>query len=370
MKIAINATCFSDRSSGATQRFKGIYRELFPRLNDAEFVVFEPPDCNIRSWFDARDNVTYKKALVSSQQPRAYRWLQGLRWPAILKREGCDIWDNFNMPLFRSPVGRTILLIHDIRHITVYGSSVRKYLSKMVMDRAMAQCDRLITVSESTRNEILARYPSLNVSVIYNCVDPALFQIASPADLQRVRDAHNLPADFVLAVGHFEPRKNYRNLITATSLLHDRGRDIPLVIAGNNNGELDLLRKHIDGLGVQANVTILCGLSDLEIACLYRLSKLFVFPSYYEGFGIPILEAMASGCPMVLSDIPIFREITEGRGVYFDHSKPESIASAIDHVLSSNCELDRLVRYGNRRVSDFSFPRAAQALESVYRELC
>lgn len=371
MKIAINATCLGARASGATQRFKGMYRELFSRLTDTEFVVFEPQDCSIRSWFDTYPNVTFKPTPLSNQQHRIYRVFRGFTfWPTTLKREKCDVFDQSHLPLVKSPSGRTVLQIYDIRYFSQARGLPSKNISRLVLNRAVAGCDRLLTISKSMRDEILSLYPSLDIAVVYCGVDINRFQTISSSDVQRVRNSYKLPADFVLSVGHFERRKNYKNLVTALSLLRDRKRDVHLLIVGNSAGELEEIRRHINSLGVQANITILNGICDFELSCLYRLSKLFVFPSSYEGFGIPILEAMASGCPVVLSDIPVFREITQGQGVYFDHRQPESIANAIDQVLTSSCEHNRLVTYGNTRVMEFTFAKASMALENVYRTLC
>ncbi len=371
MKIAITSSCYGTQQTGATQRFRGIYRELFKRLTDTEFVVFEPRDCNIRSWFELSENVRFTTTPLSNRQHRAQKLLQGFTfWPAILKREGCDIFDNPALSLHKSPYVRTTLLIHDIRYFSQETSPATKYVARRILDRAVTQCDLVVTVSESMRNEILSLYPSLNVSVVYNAVDLEFFRAPSCSDLQLIRDKYELPDEFMLSVGHFEDRKNYKALVSAVSLLRHWNKDIRLVIVGNDNGGLEAVRKHIELQGVPANVTTLNGVSDFDISCLYRLSKLFVFPSYYEGFGIPILEAMASGCPMVLSEIPVFRELTQGQGVYFDYRKPESIAGAIHQVLSSPSERDRLIEYGNSRVRNFTFSEVSLALENVYRTLC
>ena len=117
------------------------------------------------------------------------------------------------------------------------------------------------------------------------------------------------------------------------------------------------------------HVTILSGLSDLEVRCAYKLCSLFVFPSSYEGFGIPILEAMAAGAPMVLSELPVFREITQDQCVYFPYNDPNLMARAIDKVLSSDSEKDRLIQYGNKRVQDFSFKKISMDLVNVYKTL-
>jgi len=369
MKIAINATCLNSQPTGTTQRFKGIYRELFTRLQDTEFVVFEPLDCRISSWFDRFDNVSFRRTPLSSQD-RVERFIRGVWfWPRILKNERFDILEVSNLPLAGSLRGRTILTLHDIRYVSQNSGVVSKSINKFILDKSVAQCERIITISESVRSEILSFYPDRSVSVVHNGIDISFFQAMSSSDLQSVRDCYNLPNDFVLSVGHFEDRKNYINLVTAVARLRDQGRAVFLVIVGNDNGQLAAVKKHIHSLGIATNVTILNGLSDFELSCIYRLCKLFVFPSYYEGFGIPILEAMAADCPVVLSDIPVFKEITQSQGVYFEHSDPESIATVIDEVLASDSERCRLMQYGRERVQDFSFRKVSMDLEGVYRSL-
>lgn len=297
------------------------------------------------------------------------KFIRGLLfWPHILKNEMFDVLEVFALPLAGSLKGRTVLTIHDIRYVT-QTSGVVKSVNKLILDKSVAQSDRIVAVSESVRNEILSFYPDKSVSVVHNGIDLSSFQGVSSSDLRSVRNRYNLPNDFVLSVGHFENRKNYLNLVTAVARLRDQGRDVFLVIVGNDNGELAAVKKHIHTLGIAANVTILNGLSDFEVSCIYRLCKLFVFPSYYEGFGIPILEAMAADCPVVLSDIPVFKEITQGQGVYFEHNDPESIATVIDEVLASDSERSRLIQYGRERVQDFSFRKVSMDLEGVYRTL-
>ena len=96
---------------------------------------------------------------------------------------------------------------------------------------------------------------------------------------------------------------------------------------------------------------------------------MFIFPSVYEGFGIPILEAMAAQCPMLLSDIPIFREITQDQAIYFRHDNIEAIANAIECGLKSNTERERIVKYSNNRLGDFNFVILAEQLANLYKKI-
>lgn len=367
MRIGLNATCFNDRPSGAKQRFVGIYRELVKRLPEAEFVVYEPLDCRVGEWFDGVPNVSLRRTPLPSEG-RLRRFFGGLRyWEKALSHEKLDLFDVTSLPLVKAPTGRTVLTIHDVRGMRPGCGFLQGAAYRLFFERSLRSADHVITVSEAMRKEILGFFPDVEVSVIYNGLDARAFDGVASTDLDAAHQKFELPTEFVLAVGHFEKRKNYSRLIEALELLRDRGRPFSLVIAGNNSGERRMIEALARSKDLSGRVKFLSGLSDLEVRCLYKLCGLFVFPSSYEGFGIPILEAMAAKRPMVLSDIPVFREITQDKGVYFPHDDVESMAAAIEKVLSSSAERARLVEYGNARVRDFSFQSLAAQLASLYR---
>ena len=369
MKIGINATCFNDRPSGAKQRFIGIYKELFKHLNNDEFIVYEPSDCQISPWFDKSENVVFKQTPLFSHS-RLQQYYAGLfYWRRFLRSEKFDMFEQLHLPLVKAPTGRTILTIHDIRGIILKGGRRERTIYKTILERSLTAADHVITVSESVRDEILDLNPKIPISVICNGIDIEAFENIPKSELLTVQQNFNLPDEFLLAVGHIEKRKNYLGLIDAITRLHRGGRSIYLVIIGNDSGEMNAVIERVHSLNLANYVKILSDLTDLEVRCIYTLCKLFVFPSSYEGFGIPILEAMAAKRPIVLSNIPVFREITQGQGVYFSHNDPDSIASAIDEVLSSTSECDRLIQYGSKRVIDFSFRKISMDIGRVYKSL-
>jgi glycosyltransferase involved in cell wall biosynthesis len=182
-----------------------------------------------------------------------------------------------------------------------------------------------------------------------------------------LRIKYDLPREYILAVGHLEKRKNYAKLIEAIALLKQRKFDYPLVIIGNDSGELISLKKLISDMSLNDNILLLTDLSDDEVRCAYSSCALLAFPSVYEGFGIPILEAMVAGKPMVLSDLEIFREITQNQSVYFDERNVESIADAIEIGLCSQQVREDMVEFGFHRVHDFEFGHLANRLCELYR---
>lgn len=367
MKIGVNATCMNDRPSGAKQRFIGIYGALFRQLSESEFVVFEPIDCKVSEWFMGNTNVKAQSTPVPSKG-RIGKFSAGLQyWSSAFAHHSFDLFEAMHLPMVRPQSGAALLTIHDVRGLHSDNSLVQRVLFSTVLRQALQKADHVITVSATMKEEILAFYPHTPVSVIYNGFNSGDFCDLTQFDCDTFLAKHSLPYDFVLAVGHFERRKNYKRLIDALALLKNRGLDCPLVIIGNDSGEGMPLKRQIDSLGLTAQVRLLTGLSDHEVRCAYLTSSLFVFPSLYEGFGIPILEAMAAGKPMILSDLPVFREITQDRGFYFQPDNVLAIAEAIEIVLTSIDMRQQMIEYGYNRVKNFSFETLAMSLANLYR---
>lgn len=366
MRVGLNATCLNDRPSGAKQRFVGIYGALFKRLPDVEFVIFEPRDCRVSGWFAGQANLSARSTPVPSMG-RLCKFTAGFGyWRQAFARVSFDLFEAMHLPLVRPTGGKAILTIHDVRGLHADNSLFQRALFATVLRRALRHADHVVTVSAAMRAEILAFCPHTPVSVVYNGLDVMLFASVTQADCDAFLSKYQLPRDFILSVGHFERRKNYPRLIEAIALLKQRRQDYPLVIVGNESGKGALLAQQIAEQNLSNRVTLLTGLTDLEVRCAYLLCGLFVFPSTYEGFGIPILEAMAANRPMALSNLPVFKEITEGQSLYFPPDDVEAMADAIETGLSSSETRVRMVKYGEQRVTSFGFDRLAEGMAGVY----
>lgn len=367
MKVGLNATCLNNRPSGAKQRFLGIYGYLFKLLPDVEFVVFEPRDCRVANLFPSLPNLSKRETPIPSLG-RVGKLLKGHNyWNSSLASENFNAFEAMHMPLTRPSKGKTLLTIHDIRGLNRENSFAMRKIFSTVLRNALKRADHVVTVSNTIRSEILRFYPSTPVTVIYNGVDSSAMQNVKKQAIDAFRAKYNLPREYLMAVGHFEKRKNYAKLIKAIELLKQRRFDCSLVIIGNDSGELAPLKRLISEMGLDNNISFLTNLSDDEVRCAYSNCSLLAFPSSYEGFGIPILEAMAAGKPMVLSDLAIFREITQDQSLYFDEKNVEAMADAIEIGLSSQQVRDNMVEYGFQRIHDFEFEQLANRLCQLYR---
>jgi len=369
LKVGLNATCINDRPSGAKQRFIGIYGHLVRRLPEVEFVIFEPADCRMRQWFADAPNVSTRSTPIPSEG-RVGKLVKSLGfWHGAMRRETFDLFEGFHLPLEKPRSGRTLITIHDIRRIQHDWGWLERTAFRHALTSAIKKSDHVITVSDVMKQEMSPYCGQTPVSVIPNGLEPAAFEDVSTDHLDAFRRKFGLPVGFLLAVGHLERRKNYPALIDAVALLRDRGQPCPLVIIGNNSGERRIIEERIAAHKLDGTVWMLNRLSDLEVRCAYRLCSAFVFPSTYEGFGTPILEAMAAGVPVALSDIAVFREITEHKSEYFAPYDPEAMASSIERVLGAQDLRAEMIEYGRGRVQAFDFVHTAARYQHLYEDL-
>ena len=149
--------------------------------------------------------------------------------------------------------------------------------------------------------------------------------------------------------------------------MKDQGISIPLVIAGNDNGQYDTLQRLVSDAGLTSQVHLLKNINNTAVKFLYRTCRIFIFPSAYEGFGIPLLEAMAAGKPFLTSDIAVFRELSEDQGCYFQFDDAIAMANSIAALTESSEEQQRLINYGKTRMRDFSYDKLSQELVAFYQ---
>lgn len=367
MKIGLNATCFSDRPSGARQRFLGLYLPAILALPDVHFVVYSAKDVDAACWFDDLDNVSIRRTPIPSEG-RWSRIVNGLAyWPTTLRKDRLDLLEGFHLPPVSNPSGRMVMTIHDLRGLHPHTQYSRRSVYLTVLKRSIRRSDKILTVSDAMKREIEAVSPDTQITRIYNGIDNGVFERIDDDEANHFISDRQLPCDFLLAVGHYEIRKNYARLFDAISLLNDEGLSIPLVIAGNDSGQFEELNHRVTEACLEKQIVLLRNLDDDQIGWLYRKCRLFIFPSSYEGFGIPLLEAMAAEKPFLLSDIEVFRELSEEQGIYFPHDDSNSMAGAIAMLARSNDEQKRLIDYGRNRVKDFSFDTLSKELVSFYR---
>jgi glycosyltransferase involved in cell wall biosynthesis len=299
-------------------------------------------------------------------------WTVGL--PRYIKRRSIDLFHgtNFDIPLWK--VCPTVLTVHDLSAFvypeTHEARSVRRARRRLpLMARTATQ---IVTHSESVRREV-ADY--LGVSFEKVIAIPAaarsIFRPLPPGQTAEARKRLGVEDEFLLYAGTIEPRKNlivllnaYREVLSATEL-HPQ-----LVIAGKKGWLTDEFFGRLRELGIQDRVHFTGYLSDNDLCALYSSCRIFIYPSIYEGFGLPPLEAMACGAPVIASTTPSIMEVLGNAACLVAPKASNKLANAIITLLREENERRRLTAAGLKRAQQFSWNRTAQLMLGVYHEAC
>jgi glycosyltransferase involved in cell wall biosynthesis len=261
-----------------------------------------------------------------------------------------------------------IVALHDIQHHDLPGlfSRAERAYRRWAYDRSARTADLVITGSEHARARIVEGLgiPPERIEVVYHGIDHRRFAPGGRADEEQLLERYALPSRFVVYPANLWAHKNHRRLVEALAAVPDR--DLHLVLTGQDYGRVDELRRRADELSVGTRVHHLGHVSMEILASLYRRAQAMVFPSLYEGFGAPPLEAMACGCPVASSDATSLPEVCGDAALLFEARSVESIAEAIARV-SADVELrQRLIGRGLARARSFTWRASAERHRAIY----
>src|SRR5918999_254853 len=301
-----------------------------------------------------------------------YSLREQLHIPYVLIRERPDV---FHAPHYVLPPAvpcRSVVTIHDTIHLAFpqYLPNRGAYAyARSLMWAATKRSDRILTVSESSKRDIIHYFhiDPEKVVVVYNALDERFGIEPRPEEIAQVRERFQLDHGFVLYVGNIKPHKNLVRLIEAFDGLRREGfDDLKLLIIGDEISKWPALRRAVHRFKLHKHVRFFGFQSDQTLASLYRLAAVFVFPSLYEGFGLPPLEAMASGTPVVTSNVSSLPEVAGDAAVLVDPYDVESIADGLRRVLTDPELAATMRRRGIERAREFSWERSVARTRQVY----
>lgn len=260
-----------------------------------------------------------------------------------------------------------IVTIHDLiflRHPEYYHWFDRKIYT-WKFHQTLKQADHIIAISECTKRDILefGSYDAENISVIYQSCNPRFSKIPSQNDIESTTEKYNLPKRYLLCVGTIEERKNLMLAVKALSLLPD---DIHLVAVGRQTKYADKVKKVSVRNKVSHRLHFLCGVSDEELNVIYKKAELFVYPSRYEGFGIPIIEAIFSGLPVVACTGSCLEEAGGPHCLYVNPDDVEGMASSIMRIINNEEEREERIKESMRYVQKFKGTDVVSQVFEVY----
>ena len=297
--------------------------------------------------------------------------------PFKLHRLGADLLHSPHYVLPRLCPAPAVVTIHDCIHLLFpeyLPNRLAWRYARYMMGTAIRRAQVVFTVSQASKNDILRLYPEADpqrVQVVPNAIDPALLEDPGTEERERIRERYQIRGRFLLFAGNIKPHKNLDRLIAAFGLLkHEPAhRDLKLFIIGDEINRYGSLRRSVEAAGVRQDVRFFGFVPDRTLAGLYRLASVFVFPSLYEGFGLPPLEAMACGSPVVTSRISALPEVVGDAAVLVDPYSVEDIARGIDSVLGNEAVAADLVARGRARARSFSWTRSVRAIHGTYMTL-
>jgi glycosyltransferase involved in cell wall biosynthesis len=367
MRIAIDIRKYQDFGIGTYVRN---LVEWLARLDrESEYVlVCRPQDCerveqlgpNFRPIPDRSGN---------------YSLAEQVTVPLDLVRARADL---FHAPHYVLPAltpCRSIVTIHDCIHLMFpeyLPSKLAQLYAKVCFRVATTRSARVLTVSDASKRDILRFFPipPEKVDVIYNAIDDRFSEPPDPVQLDRVRERYQLHDRFLLYSGNVKPHKNLERLIDAFARLRSNGADdIKLLITGSEISRHATIRRAVHRYNLHKHVRFLGFLTAETLATLYHLADAFVFPSLYEGFGLPPLEAMASGTPVLTSNVSSLPEVVDDAALLVDPRDPEAIAEGMHQILFHEPTRERLVARGRIRAASFSWKTSVERVLRIYREV-
>jgi glycosyltransferase involved in cell wall biosynthesis len=296
---------------------------------------------------------------------------QRLGWPPL------DFFFKSRLDLTHSPTplplptkGKKIVTVYDIFFLDfpeLADKEARRSLAQR-MEHTLQKADGIVTISRFTAQQLRERFDveGKRIKIVYPGIDRSYWENVDQKRLEQTKANYGLPSDFLLFVGASEQRKNLLNLLEAVKIIHSRYKKITLVLIGPKGQDYKNLKTRIQQLELDAWVKMFGYLDDDELKNFYRLASAFIYPSLWEGFGIPLLEAMACGVPVVTSQTSALPETGGEAAVYTDPKNPEDIAEKTIQVLEDDILKERLISAGKKRIQSFRWENAACDLLRFY----
>jgi glycosyltransferase involved in cell wall biosynthesis len=368
LRIAIDGSAIPARMAGAGVYTYQLVRALAELPRDHRLVVFARPGLFNDLAAQGRLDVVHV-----GLRSRALRlgWEQ-MVLPFLLQRHRIDV---LHSPHHHTPIAlapprpRRVVTVHDVTFLLLPQRypPVRRLYMEAVTRASAAVADAIITPSQTVRNDVIRelRVPSDRVVAVPEAAAPR-FAPASDGERARVRGKYGLPQRYVLSVGSREPGKNRARLLRAIALLRDQGLDCALAVVGQQAWRFEDETGLVQRLGLAERVRFLGYVPDDDLPALYSAATVFAYPSLYEGFGLPVLEAMACGTPVVTSSVSATAEVAGDAALLIDPRDTQALAGAIGHLLSDEALHADLRARGLERAGQFSWERAARETLLLY----
>lgn len=367
MHVGFDATAIPPNRAGAGRYIFSLVEALSRADSDHRFTVFV--QSHLIREFQIRSS-RFELADVGRLSTRQRLAWEQSRLPRELKRRRVDVLHSphYTMPL--RPPCCVVVTFHDATFITMpeLHTRSRRGLLSVMMRVSSRRADRLIAVSASTRADIcrILKLDAARVDVVHEAASE-IFGSATEDGIAEATSAHGLcPNGYYLFVGVLEPRKNVHGLLDAYARLQGPAAELPLAIAGKPGWMYQQIFARVNELSVSHRVRFLGYVPDADLAALYAGCRAFIYPSLYEGFGLPVLEAIQCGAPVITSNIASLPEVAGDAALLISPTSAEELSGAMSRLAADPELAAELSRRGRLRARSFSWARCAQETMQVY----
>lgn len=277
---------------------------------------------------------------------------------------------HYNIPVFPTRARKRLVTVHDVFHLAFIGSLSlkQKWYARIMLNASVKLSDAVCTVSEFSKSEIIkyTKAEEGKISVIHNGINRDKYQVIHNDSVAAIKIKYRLPDKFILFVGNVKPHKNLKRLLNAFEQLHNQGlSEYFLVIVGKKEGfitgDSEIFKLLETNRTFKDKVLFTGYLNDTVLPHVYNAASLTVSPTLYEGFGLPPLEAMACGCPVVVSNAASLPEVCGEAAYYVNPYDTMSIAEGIRKLLTDDSLRQKLIKKGLERAQRFSWEKSAKA---------
>lgn len=370
MRIAINTLGPSKLKAGVGNYVVSLVQELSKIDDENEYTIFVNRD---NEQFFKTNNKHFQIIILPDYTRKKLLrivWEQ-FRLPKLLKKMNIDL---LHSPGFVAPLkmsAKSVVTVHDMTffsHPECHTRFKRLYFQNMI-PKSIASADAVIADSENTTQEI-CKYlhtPKEKITTVHLGVGEHFKQINRRKAKEYLKTKYHINNRFILFVGTIEPRKNVQTLVDA--FLQIKDPKLKLVIVGNKGWNVAELFKVITESPIKEQIILPGYVTDEDLVKFYNAAEVFVYPSLYEGFGIPIIEAMACGCPVITSNVSSMPEVAGTAALLVDPNNANEIKNAVQKILKNKELRELLIKDGIKQAKKFSWKKTAQATLAVYKKV-
>jgi glycosyltransferase involved in cell wall biosynthesis len=370
-RIGIDATALPPQPAGAGIYTINLIHSLAALDTDFEFYIIAQQSGRKLIESDKTRALNWV-VLPDKSPPRRLIWEQ-TRLPGLVRKMELDLLHSLHYSRPLSLECSSVVTFHDMTFFLYpqYHTFFKRLYFPAAMRKSARSADALISVSENTKKDLVERLgvPDSKIHVVYHGVADRFKPISDWNQLENISQKYNLPAEFILYVGVVEPRKNLISLLNVFQNLQKSNKNLGLVIAGQTGWGYHAVQEMVAKLELRDTVLFTGYIPPEDLPAIYNLARLFVYPSIYEGFGLPVLEAMACGTPTITTSISSLPEIVGDAGILVPPNDDRALLEAIKSLLEDEKDQNRLSTRGLQHAAEFTWTRTAQETCEIYSQV-